>query len=192
MQSLKRLYYHFVRWPRSHGFGIQSPSDFNFVLEVVRQRYPYYAYSVLAEKYPEDYVTRTFHQFLLRLSNMVQGQYWVSNNLKTVELDYLRAGCNKASLFSSHPHPDGVILDLSNLQLPSDFEKSFYHRYVDALTPNGVLVVEGIHESDICYRFWKQIVDDTRAITSFDIYDVGVVFFDLKKPKNHYNITFRL
>lgn len=192
MQSLKRLYYHFVRWPRSHGFGIQSPSDFNFVLEVVRQRYPYYAYSELAEKYHEDDTKRTFHQFLLRLSNMVQGQYWVSNNLKTVELDYLRAGCKKASLFSSHPHPDGVILDLSNLQPSFDYETSFYQKYVNALSPNGVLVVVGIHDNSLCFRFWNQLVDDARVITSFDIYDVGVVFFDLKKPKNHYNITFRL
>lgn len=33
----------------SRGFGIQSPSDYSFVCDIVNCRYPYYAYSDLKE-----------------------------------------------------------------------------------------------------------------------------------------------
>ncbi len=33
---MRRLFYSIIRWPRSHGFGVQSPFAFRFVTEVVR------------------------------------------------------------------------------------------------------------------------------------------------------------
>lgn len=34
--SIRRFLYSIIRWPRSHGFGVQSPFAFRFVTEVVR------------------------------------------------------------------------------------------------------------------------------------------------------------
>ena len=33
-----RFFHSLIRWPRSHGFGVQSPFAFRFVTEVVRSR----------------------------------------------------------------------------------------------------------------------------------------------------------
>lgn len=187
-----RFFSHLLRWPRSHGFGVQSPSAYRFVKDIIREQYPYYAYESLAQKYPEDKVAQAFHQFLLRLSNMLQAQHWVSNNLKTVELDYLRAGCQKAELLSSHAHPDGVILDLVDLEADEDYDHSFYRKYASLLAPDGVMVIEGIHDSSHCVRFWRQVAADPKAVVTFDIYDCGVVFFNPALSKMNYNVTFRL
>lgn len=44
MTIFKRYYTAFRRYKRSKGFGIHSPFAFNFVLKVLRERCPYYAY----------------------------------------------------------------------------------------------------------------------------------------------------
>lgn len=44
MIKFKRYYTAFHRYNRSKGFGIHSPFAFNFVLKVLRERSPYYAY----------------------------------------------------------------------------------------------------------------------------------------------------
>ena len=44
MIKFKRYYSAFRRYNRSKGFGIHSPFAFNFVLKVLRERSPYYAY----------------------------------------------------------------------------------------------------------------------------------------------------
>lgn len=192
MQYLRRLVYHVARWPRSHGFGVQSPFAYRFVTDVVREAYPYYAYGELAEKYHSDRFSLRLLQFLMRLSNFRQGRYWVSNNLKSVELDYLRAGCQKAELLSSHARPDGVILDLVGLEADEDYDHSFYRKYASLLGPDGVMVIEGIHGSSHCVRFWRQVTADPKAVVTFDIYDCGVVFFNPALSKMNYNVTFRL
>jgi hypothetical protein len=189
---LPRFFSHLLRWPRSHGFGVQSPSAYRFVKDIIREQYPYYAYASLAKKYPEDKVAQAFHQFLLRLSNALQAQHWVSNNLKTVELDYLKAGCKSAELSTSHPHPDGVIIDLEGLASDSDPIKSFYCRAVDQMKPSGVMIIEGIHRNRSCTLFWQQVLADSHAVVTFDIYDCGVVFFDATKAKKNYKVMFSL
>lgn len=45
--KFKRFYTAFQRYNRSKGFGIHSPFAFNFVLKVLRERCPYYAYDII-------------------------------------------------------------------------------------------------------------------------------------------------
>lgn len=45
MKTLKRLLTSFNRYKRSKGFGVHSPFAFYFILNVLRERLPYYAYA---------------------------------------------------------------------------------------------------------------------------------------------------
>ena len=47
MIKFKRYYTAIPRYKRSKGFGIHSPFAFNFVLKVLRERCPYYAYEII-------------------------------------------------------------------------------------------------------------------------------------------------
>ncbi|MBR5332336.1 MAG: hypothetical protein IKV32_03420 [Muribaculaceae bacterium] len=47
MIKFKRYYTAIPRYKRSKGFGIHSPFAFNFVLRVLRERCPYYAYEII-------------------------------------------------------------------------------------------------------------------------------------------------
>jgi len=55
------------------GFGVQSPWSFNFVRNVLRQKYPYYAYGYLSElrkiMNAKKVVTRKQGELLFRLAN---------------------------------------------------------------------------------------------------------------------------
>lgn len=48
--NLKRYYTAFNRYKRSKGFGIHSPFAFSFVLQVLRERCPYYAYDDISSR----------------------------------------------------------------------------------------------------------------------------------------------
>lgn len=50
MIKFKRYYTALRRYNRSKGFGIHSPFAFNFVLKVLRERCPYYAYDLIDAK----------------------------------------------------------------------------------------------------------------------------------------------
>ena len=45
MKSIKRILTSFNRYKRSKGFGVHSPFAFYFIINVLRERLPYYAYT---------------------------------------------------------------------------------------------------------------------------------------------------
>ncbi len=50
MNRIKRYYTAFRRYNRSKGYGVHSPFAYNFIRNVLREKYPYYAYSELKEQ----------------------------------------------------------------------------------------------------------------------------------------------
>ena len=53
-------------------------------------------------------------------------------------------------------------------------------------TPNSLFVVHGICYSKAMKNLWKQLQNDERVGITFDLYDVGLLFFDTTKIKQHY------
>lgn len=68
IQSTRRILKLPARWWHRHGFGIQSPNDYEFVRDVLFESLPYYAYS-------EQHLTKKSEQQLYRL------RIYFSNNL---------------------------------------------------------------------------------------------------------------
>ena len=62
MGRLRRYRTAFGRYKRGKGFGIHSPFAFGFVLKVLRERNPYYAYSNL-ESLRKLVISHTRHHF---------------------------------------------------------------------------------------------------------------------------------
>ena len=53
-----------------------------------------------------------------------------------------------------------------------------------------LFVIEGICSSPAMKAWWTDVVADSRTGITFDLYDLGLVFFDLKKIKQHYVVNF--
>ena len=69
MIALKRWLVWLSRIHLCQGFGIQSPTDFDFERTVVNEHSPYYAYNELTA---DDWLQRHLGQLYLRLANRYQ------------------------------------------------------------------------------------------------------------------------
>ncbi len=186
-----RFYYSVVRWPRSHGFGVQSPFAYRFIKDVIRVPWPYYAYASLAKKYPNVSSNRLrLLRFYLRLSNYLQAKVWVENNLKAEDYDYINAGCRRSVVYSSNLSPDVAILDIV------DDDCAHYENLLESLlikmSEKSVLVIENIHCDRLAKRLWLKLISDSRVGVTFDLYDCGLAFFNLNMYKTNYKVMLKL
>lgn len=55
---------------------------------------------------------------------------------------------------------------------------------------NSLYVITGIHDSKEMSAWWKEIIADKDTGITFDLYHIGLVFFDKTKIKQHYIINF--
>ena len=68
--------------------------------------------------------------------------------------------------------------------------KEVYEACVSHADGETLFVIEGIHESRAKREWWEQVVADGRTVVTFDLYEVGLVFFDRQKNKQHYVVSF--
>ena len=93
MNQLTRLWVWLSRVHHSLGFGIQSPTDYVFVREVVNEHAPYYAYQPL-NKQSGDWLKRKLGRLYFRLVNWRQPTAMLHDAYEP----FWRAGCQKCAL----------------------------------------------------------------------------------------------
>ena len=54
----------------------------------------------------------------------------------------------------------------------------------------SVFVIEGIRYTPQMSALWKRMKQDGRAGITFDLYDLGIIFFDKTKIKQDYIVNF--
>ena len=67
--SLRRFCFSVLRWPRSHGFGVQPPFAYTFITQVVRDKVHHDYYESLGEHYHRS--SFRLQRFYLRLFNFL-------------------------------------------------------------------------------------------------------------------------
>lgn len=65
------------------------------------------------------------------------------------------------------------------------FEEFFPHA-----TEKTLVVIEGIYDTPARREWWRKVVADERTGITFDLCEVGLVFFDHTKNKQHYIVNF--
>ena len=158
------------------GFGIQSPTDFGFVRDVVSERNPYYAYGEVGVG--DSWLRRKLGQLYLRLANHVQPAVIV--DLAGYD-DYLHAGCRKARLTSRlTPLSTGPALVIAR---PGDVSREL----LSCCTEKTVLVVEhiGTHR-----RQWQTVTGWPGVTVAFDLYYCGIATFNPARAKQQHIVNF--
>lgn len=142
------------------GFGIQSPTDYAFVREVIYQRTPYYVYEELDSQFPSASKKERWQARLLhRVANHAQADKLVyfAESIPEMDAIALQKGCTKTHLVRC-----GSISDFS-----------------DYANSDGVwLVVPGIYGEN--KEAWEhlQTLDN---IVAFDLYHLAIAFVDKKR-----------
>lgn len=154
------------------GFGIQSPSDYWLVRYVINEHWPYYQYERLGRN--DDWLTRKQGRLCFRIANWRQPAVIESSAFR----DYLQAGCRKAVW--------GESSELMVLSLEGDWRSRLSYIY-NKVSADSVLIVTGLSKArDV----WREIVNDERAVLTFDLYYCGIVLFDKKRDKKNYIVNF--
>ena len=81
------------------------------------------------------------------------------------------------------------FLYLNDFRNPELLEKVF-DNCVRRTTLKSVFVVHGICYSKEMKALWKRLQEDERVGITFDLYDLGLLFFDKTKIKQHYIVNF--
>lgn len=202
--SLKRPFIWLSRFRYRCGYGVHSPFAFSLITDVIYEKMPYYAYQSLQKEQKKVFrehgwkkVSKKINRFLFRLVNRMQPATIVEVGAPSATSLYLQSAKPSAGyLFAA---------DLSELFLDADVPVDFLYlndyRKPDLIeetfricvrrtTPNSVFVIHGICYSKAMKALWKRLQTDERVGITFDLYDVGLLFFDKTKIKQDYKVNF--
>ena len=175
MQKLTNPIVWLARFRHRCGYGVHSPFAFRFITEVIYERHPYYAYAELDKLLPLDMRLRQRKglHLLLRLANHLQPKAIVLPRDAWWEKRYLQKGCRRTSITNRWP---AEAVDMCLLREPSD-------EAVKHVGEHSVLLLDNLHR----HREWFASLP---SIVSFDLYDLGIAFFDKQYNKQNYIVNF--
>ena len=196
----------------NRGFGIQSPSAFFFVTQVLKERRAYYAYTQLDKAIKGN---RRHAREMFRITNYLQPVNCISvgaadaacaMQLAKPSVQHY-AFLNKAEL-----KPEAsTLLDKSCCHTIDNMEQfstvikelgtigMLYINATDSTMPlvqaalphtdaKSVIVVAGIHRNKRTREWWLQLVNDSATVVTYDMHSYGLLFFDKERRKQHYTL----
>ena len=200
-----RLFNVFSRWKCSLGYGVQSPFAYQFIRGVVHEQGEYYAYETLRRlslSAPKDSASADFglkwNRLFFRLANFVQPHtLLLPASLSPLSQQYFKSGCASSRLISYHTSDEWIRFLAQEGVNPSlcMCDVSLAVRWVQRLSlaaqfDGGWLLVTGIDKDQEARRLWRSLVDNKITVLTFDLYQVGLIFFNLKYVKQHYQLKF--
>lgn len=175
MQKVTNPLVWLARFRHRRGYGVHSPFAFRFITDVIYESHPYYAYRELDSRLPLPMRLRQRKglHLLLRVANHLQPDTIVLPRDAWWEKRYLQSGCRTANIQCQWPKGEvGMCL----LREPSD-------EVLQHLGQHSVLLLNDLHR----YRQWFR---ELPSVVSFDLYDLGIAFFDKQYNKQNYIVNF--
>lgn len=203
---LKRPFIWLRRFRHRRGYGVHSPFAFNFITNVIYERTPYYKYGELLVSQKEqarqkdcgwDYEAGKVKRLLFRVVNYCQPVTIVDAGCLSASSLYLKAAKEGADYTAAADLSElfleaGVPVDflyVHDYRRP-EFVEEVFNLCASRSTQRSVFVVEGIRYTPSMMALWKRLVRHERAGITFDLYDLGIVFFDKTKNKQDYIVNF--
>jgi len=206
MGGIKRFLIWLKRFRYRCGYGVHSPFAFDFITNVVYEKTPYYAYLQIEQAAADDKksgnvkenkLSPKVNQFLFRLVNRMQPTTIIDAGGSGKTTRYLQAGKKTATYtpvassinWKTIEQLESIFLYVGQPDEPQVVE-NLLNEGIDRMGQKSVFVVQGIYTSAAMKELWKRLVADERTGISFDLYDLGVLFFDKSKIKQHYIVNF--
>ena len=173
------------------GFGVQSPTDYAFVREVIYERWPYALYAELeAQFYGTDKFLLKLSQLLLRVSNYAQAsQIGVIGTLPPVMEAHLKAGCRKSEIRPLPPpspvgrEPESLKSSISELPFDGCLEGDSGSLPREGRDRYPLLIATELNDQ------WQEYISQEHII-SYDLYYLGIAFYDEKRYREGHVINF--
>lgn len=171
------------RLGRSRGFGIQSPSAYSFVTDVLCQRLPYHPYKELVQQYPDIRGKQLkFCRLLFRLANYQQAEKtYIDASFSEAHRTYLQTG-NRRSQFVSEPKGCALVVISAE-------EGHLLLKSIEKLPDQAIIVLKNIYSKGLESDFWLKIKDLQKTSMTFDTYDYGIVVMGETAFQQHYLVN---
>lgn len=203
---LKRPFVWLRRFRYRCGYGVHSPFAFSLITQVIYECTPYYKYKDLAAEQKKlapqkdkywKYESRKIKRLLFRLVNYTQPDIIVDAGRLAASSLYLKAGKENADYTSATDLAElflesGVPVDflyLHDYQRP-EFVEEVFRTCAARTTKKSIFVIEGICYTSQMKALWNRMQQDKRVGITFDLYDLGILFFDKTKIKQDYIVNF--
>ncbi len=190
MNMLKRYIVWLRRMSHSRGFGVQSPSAYRFIRYVLCEHYPYYGYAELRREYPSlPWLVRKRMELYFRIANYRQANCLISNGDDTpLLMSYVGRGCRRTRIVAEMERKEGRV-EIARV-CPKEGSEALLDRLLDYTDSNSIIVIEDIAEDKTAQRMWQRLLDSKKVSVSYDLYWVGVAFFDIERYKTNYIVNF--
>ena len=70
------------------------------------------------------------------------------------------------------------------------YYKEAFERLLPRVTERTCMIVGTPYATRAKKKWWRQVIADSRTGVTFDLYDIGIVFFDKKRVKEHRIVNF--
>lgn len=188
----------YLHWLRRikycRGFGVQSPSAYRFIRYVINEHYPYYAYDELRKELPRlDSLTRKRMELYFRVANFRQASLWLDFcERNDVIATYVGRGCHATQVRR--------ITDLQQITADARIEvlricptagsEAVLEAALQQTDDHTLFIIEDIGYNDTAKRLWQKLIESDLTSVSYDLYYLGIAFFDSKRYKNNYIVNF--
>lgn len=206
MLFVRRIWNWCRRFRHRCGYGVHSPSDFFLITSVIYEKSPYYAYDEL-KAFPSSrrlpHYREKVDKLLFRLVNYFRPATLVEIGEGNGDaIRYMRAA--RKSMVSVSLKGLDKEETLRNLQQElvkmeqvdflhiahTPYYKEVFELVFPYLNERSCVVVGSIYESKERENWWKQLLVDDRVRLMFDLYDIGLMFFDSKRYKQNFIVNF--
>lgn len=188
----------YLHWLRRikycRGFGVQSPSAYRFIRYVINEHYPYYAYDELRKELPRlDSLTRKRMELYFRVANFRQASLWLDFcERNDVIATYVGRGCHATQVRRITDLQQTTADDrIEVLRIcPSAGCEALLEAALQQTDDHTLFIIEDIGYNDTAKRMWQKLLDSDLTSVSYDLYYLGIAFFDSKRYKNNYIVNF--
>lgn len=202
----KRPFVRLARFRHRRGYGVHSPFAFHLITGVIYETAPYYKYAFLLEeekqlasRRPREWRGESLKvkRLLFRLVNYARPETIVDAGCLSASGLYLKAA-REGAVYTAAAGLDELFLEagvpvdflyLHDWHHP-DFVEEVFRQCVERTRGCSVFVIEGIRYTRAMRRLWEAMKQDERCGITFDLYDLGIIFFDRTKIKQHYLVNF--
>ena len=129
-------------------------------------------------------------KLIFRLANHFQPSIWVNDDPDNCMTEkYVLAACPHVRTMSiDEIIQSGEAPGLVNIG-SHDYDKHF-NMLLPFVDNSTCFIIGNPNESKEKTEWWKQVTQDKRTGVTFDLFDVGLVFFDKKRFKEHRIVNF--
>ena len=196
--GFKRFLVRCARINHYNGYGVHSPFAYAFITDVIYEKTPYYAYSILKDKVGSSQtgLSEKVNKLLFRIANRVGAGTVYMVGQESVSECYLKKAKAQIAFRFFHSGTAAItlgervdLLFLNHYQNPGLMREDFL-TLLPCMTPQSVCVILGIGWSATMKRLWQELIAHPSIGITFNLYDLGIIFFDTTKHKQNYIVSF--